>query len=136
MSDDHSSDGSEGPAIANNNTVDAVVSAILFMIGLVVVIEARRLGATWQEDGPGSGYFPFYIGLIVCFSAIGIFYQAMFSKSRNTEGFVNRVQLERVLSVLVPSLVYVLAIMYIGIYVASAIFIGLFMIFLGKYSIP
>lgn len=136
MSDDPSSDAAEGPAIVNNNTVDAVVSALIFLIGVVVVIEARRLGATWQDDGPGSGYFPFYIGLIVCISAIGVFYQAMFGKSRDTAGFVNRVQLGRVLSVLVPSMVYVLGIMYIGIYVASAIFIALFMIALGKYAIP
>ena len=136
MADEHSSDADDGPAIVNNNTVDAVVSAILLLIGVVVVIEARRLGSGWQDDGPGSGYFPFYIGLILCISALGIFYQAMFSKARDTGAFVNRVQLGRVLSVLLPSMVYVLGIMFIGIYVASAIYIGLFMIVLGKYSIP
>ena len=136
MADEHSSDADDGPAIVNNNTVDAVVSAIILLIGVVVVIEARRLGSGWQDDGPGSGYFPFYIGLILCISALGIFYQAMFSKARDTGAFVNRVQLGRVLSVLLPSMVYVLGIMFIGIYVASAIYIGLFMIVLGKYSIP
>jgi hypothetical protein len=59
----------------------------------------------------------------------------MLSKARDTGGFVNRVQLGRVLSVLLPSMVYVLAIMFLGIYVASAIYIGLFMIVLGKYSV-
>lgn len=136
MADEHASDADEGPAIVNNNTVDAVVAAILLLIGIVVVIEARRLGADWQDDGPGSGYFPFYIGLIICISAVGIFYQSVFSKARDTGGFVNRIQLGRVLSVLLPSLVYVLGIVYLGIYVASAIYIGLFMIVLGKYSIP
>ena len=136
MADEHSSDADDGPAIVNNNTVDAVVSAIILLIGVVVVIEARRLGSGWQDDGPGSGYFPFYIGLILCISALGVFYQAMFSKARDTGAFVNRVQLGRVLSVLLPSMVYVLGIMFIGIYVASAIYIGLFMIVLGKYSIP
>ncbi len=43
-------------------------------------------------------------------------------------------QLKRVLSVLVPSAIYVGAIMLLGIYVASALFIALFMIVLGKYS--
>jgi len=135
MADEHSSDADDGPAIVNNNTVDAVVSAILLLIGVVVVIEARRLGAGWQDDGPGSGYFPFYIGLILCISAIGVFYQAMLGKARDTGAFVNRVQLGRVLSVLLPSMVYVLGIMFLGIYVASAIYIGLFMIILGKYSV-
>ncbi len=45
-------------------------------------------------------------------------------------------QLGRVLSVLLPALVYVLGIVFLGIYVASAIYISLFMIVLGKYSMP
>ncbi len=40
----------------------------------------------------------------------------------------------RVLSVLVPAVVYVLGIWFLGLYVASAIYIALFMIILGKYS--
>jgi hypothetical protein len=130
-----SSDGADGPALVRNNTVDAVVAAIILVVGIVVVVEARRLGATWTSDGPGSGYFPFYIGLIVCISALGILYQSLFSKSRDTGGFVNREQLGRVLSVIVPAIVYVFAMVFLGIYVASAIYISLFMIVLGKYSI-
>jgi hypothetical protein len=136
MSDPHSPEVDEGPVLVNNNTVDAVVAAIIFVIGLVVVVESQRLGAGWTSDGPGSGYFPFYIGLIVCISTLGIFYQAVFSKSRDTAPFVNRVQFGRVMSVLLPAAVYVLAIMFVGVYVASAIYISLFMIVLGKYPKP
>ncbi len=124
---------SNSPAVIKNNTMDAIVAVILLAIGIVVVIEARRLGAGWQEDGPGSGYFPFYIGLITCISSVGIFYQAVFSKSKDTDVFVDREQLGRVLSVLLPACVFVFAIVFVGIYVASAIYITLFMIILGKY---
>lgn len=133
MADQSSSESTGAKVLAKNHTVDAVVSVIIFVVGAIVVMEARRLGAGWTDDGPGSGYFPFYIGLIVCFSAAGIFYQAVFSKSRDTGAFVDREQLGRVLSVLVPALIYVLGIVFVGIYVASAIYIALFMIFLGKY---
>ena len=68
-----------GPVLARNCTVDAVVAAILLVVGIVVVIEARRLGAGWTSDGPGAGYFPFYIGLIICISRLGILVQSMFS---------------------------------------------------------
>ena len=106
---------------------------ILFVIGAVVVFEARRLGAGWTSDGPGAGYFPFYIGLILCMSALGVIYQALVAKTRDDGAFVDRVQMGRVLSVLVPAAVYVLAIWFLGLYVASAIYIALFMIILGKY---
>jgi len=111
-----------------------VVSAVLLVVGIVVIFESRRLGAGWTTDGPGSGYFPFYIGLIITISALGILYQSVLGKERNTEVFVDREQLGRVLSVLVPAAVYVGGISLLGIYVASAIYIALFMIVLGKYS--
>jgi len=133
MSDESSADKAGGPAVVKNCTVDTVVAAILFVIGAVVVFEARRLGAGWTSDGPGAGYFPFYIGLIVCISALGVIYQARSAKTRDEGSFVNRVQLVRVLSVLMPAAVYVLGIWVFGIYVASGLYIALFMVVLGKY---
>jgi hypothetical protein len=124
----------DSPAVVTNSTMDSVVAVVVLVIGLVVVVEARRLGAEWTSDGPGSGYFPFYIGLILCISGLGVFYQARFGKSRDTGTFVDRKQLKRVLSVLLPAAVYVLAITFLGLYVASAIYIALFMIILGKYA--
>ena len=121
-------------ALARNCTVDAVVAAVLFIVGAVVVVQARALGAEWTSDGPGSGYFPFYIGLILCIASAGIMYQAVVSKKRDTRAFVDREQLVRVLSVFVPAIFYVLVIAFVGIYIASAIYIAVFMIVLGKYS--
>jgi Tripartite tricarboxylate transporter TctB family len=133
MSQDTPPAAAPSPAVARNCTVDTVVAAILFMLGAVVVYEARRLGATWTSDGPGAGYFPFYIGVIVCVSALGIVFEAQWKKPRDDGAFVDREQLSRVLQVLLPAVVYVLAISYLGVYVASALYIALFMIVLGKY---
>lgn len=113
--------------------MDAIVAAILFAVGAVVIVEARRLGAGWTDDGPGSGYFPFYIGLIICFASLGVFYQALFSKGRDTGVFVDRQQFGRVASVLLPAVAFVFAIVFVGVYVASAIYIAAFMIVLGRY---
>jgi hypothetical protein len=135
MSDPSPKEPQASPAVVNNNVVDAVVAAILFVVGLVVVIESRRLGAGWTTDGPGAGYFPFYIGLIICISSLGIAYQALGGKDRDTDTFVDRIQLARVLSVLIPAAIYVLAVQFLGLYVASALYISLFMIVLGKYAV-
>jgi hypothetical protein len=133
MSDQNPSSAEESPTLAKNHTVDAVVAALLFVFGVVLTIAAWRLGARWTSDGPGAGYFPFYIGLITIIASLGIFYQAVFSKSRDTDAFVNRVEAVRVLSVLLPAGLYVLVAMFLGLYVASAIYIAVFMIALGKY---
>jgi hypothetical protein len=116
------------------NYIDAIVAVLVFILGAVIIYGSRKLGSEWTTDGPGSGYFPFYIGLILSISALGILYQALAGKIKNTDVFVDRTEFGRVLSVLIPAAVYVGFIQIIGIYVASAIYIALFMIILGKFS--
>ena len=53
----------------STGTVEVIVAAVLFGVGLVVIRDSQRLGAGWGSDGPQSGYFPYYIGLLICFSA-------------------------------------------------------------------
>lgn len=129
------SDEPESPTLVRNHRVDAVVAALLTIVGLVVIVQARRLGAGWTSDGPGSGYFPFYIGVMLAVGGAGILYQSLLSKSADTGGFIDREQFKRVMSVLLPSVAYTGAIMVLGIYIASAIFIAAFMVWLGKYSV-
>lgn len=116
------------------NIIDAVVAVLVIIMGGVIIYGSRQLGSEWTSDGPGAGYFPFYIGLILLISGVGVLYQALAGKKKNTEVFVDREEFGRVLSVLIPAAVYVGAIQVIGIYVASAIYIALFMIILGKFS--
>jgi hypothetical protein len=121
-----------GGALVGTGTVDAVVAAILFGFGAVVVVQAWALGAGWTSDGPGAGYFPFYIGLILCIASAGNFVIAIRSRRRGDAGFVDREQLVRVLSVFVPAIFYVLAVVFVGL-TSSAIYISVLMVILGKY---
>jgi hypothetical protein len=114
--------------------VEAVVAALVLLMGIVVATTSYKLGAGWMSDGPGAGYFPFYIGLILCISGAGTLFQCLRNKTRNTEIFVDGEQIRRVLVVLIPAAVYVLAIQFVGMYVASAVYIAGFMIVLGKFS--
>jgi Tripartite tricarboxylate transporter TctB family len=132
MSQDNEQEEPAGTPVALNASVDAVTSLIIAAIGIVVMWQARKLGADWASDGPGAGYFPFYIGLVLTFSSAVIFVQSLRKRS-TSEVFVDSVQLKRVLQVLVPSAIYVGVIWALGLYVASALFITLFMIVLGKY---
>ena len=114
--------------------VEAVVAFIVLIFGAVVVYGSWELGSGWTSDGPGAGYFPFYIGIILCISGAGIIYQALLGKNKNTEPFIDAEQFKRVMSVLVPIGLYILAVQFLGLYIASALYIALFMIILGKFS--
>jgi Tripartite tricarboxylate transporter TctB family len=114
--------------------VEAVVAFLILVMGITVASGSWKLGAGWTTDGPGAGYFPFYIGIILCVAGLGVMYQALLGKNKNTEIFVDNEQLKLVLSVFIPALVYVLGVQFLGLYVASFIYIALFMIILGKFS--
>ena len=95
--------------------------------------DSARLGARWAEDGPQAGYFPFYIGLLVCLSAVVNFAMALVNRRDAERDFVELDKLKLVLAVLVPTGIYVAAIGWTGIYASSALFIAFFMRWLGKY---
>ena len=126
--------GDVSPSVVANNAVEAAVAFIVLTIGIVVVYSSVKLGAGWTSDGPGSGYFPFYIGLMLCLSGTVTLYKSLLGKDKDTESFVDREQLKRVMAVLIPAGAYVVAIHFTGVYVASTVYIALFMIVLGKYS--
>ena len=115
---------------------EIVVASLLLALGALVVFDSRRLGASWGSDGPEAGYFPFYIGLIICLASLAILVQAV----RNRDGrgrnlFVEWQPLRQVLSVLLPAALFVLAIQVVGLYVAAALYIAGFMLWLGNYSV-
>jgi putative tricarboxylic transport membrane protein len=114
--------------------VDAIAAVAILLIGVVMMVDNYKLGAGWATDGPQGGYFPFRIGAILCVAAAVVMYQSLFGKNRKQAVFVSWQQLKRVLLVLVPTIVYVLAVQFLGIYVASAVFIGAFMRVMDKRS--
>lgn len=119
---------------ASTRAVEIGVAAVILIFGLVVAVDSYRLGARWGDDGPQPGYFPFYVGLLICISSAGVLWRALRSPALADESFVSRGELKKVLTVLVPSIVYVGLVAYLGFYVASTLFIAYFMRQLGKYS--
>lgn len=116
--------------------MDIVTSIAFLALGLTVMIGSLKLGASWGVDGPEAGYFPFYISLIIMLSsAITLYQVAVVNKNKKTESFVDREPSKQVMAVLLPAIVFVLGVQLIGIYVASAIYIAIFMVWLGKYPI-
>jgi putative tricarboxylic transport membrane protein len=99
-----------------------------------VVSDSLRLGSGWAADGPRPGYFPFYIGLLICISAVVNIVRALALRGEKNKTFVHVGQLKLVLTVLVPTAIYAFLVTWIGIYVSSILFIGFFMRWLGKYA--
>jgi putative tricarboxylic transport membrane protein len=115
--------------------VEVVVALLIVVGGVVMITDSYRLGASWAEDGPQAGYVPHLIGWSLVLSGLWIAGSAVWRwKKLAGTTFVTHARLKPVFTMLLPTIAYVVLIKWIGLYVASAIYIGAFMIFQGKYN--
>ena len=115
--------------------VELAVAGALALVGALVVADSLRVGIGWGLEGPQSGFFPFYIGLILFASSAGTLALNLAPARRDTENFVARSSFKRVLALLVPAVVFVLAVRWIGLYVAGALLIAVFMRAIGGFTL-
>lgn len=123
--------GTRGPG---TRWVELAVALLICAGGALVIVDSVRIGAKWGSDGPEAGYFPFLTG--TCLVAAGAWIAAStLWRWRKLEHvvFVEWERLVPVLSMLLPTIAYVVLIKLVGIYVASAVFIGAFMVWKGHY---
>jgi len=116
--------------------MELVVAALFVIVGAIVIKDSFRTGFRWGSDGPEPGYFPFYIGLILVVGAIWVAVQTLMSwnKDGGKDTFSTVDEFKLVLKMLIPTVIYVLVLIFMGLYVASILFIAFFMVWQGKYS--
>ena len=113
---------------------EVAVAGLLMAIALLVIADSLRVGIGWSDDGPRSGYFPFYIGLLLLASSGWTLLKQLLAWRRTSAVFAERAQLVMVLAILWPMGVYVGAIYLLGLYLASVVLITYFMRRYGKYG--
>jgi hypothetical protein len=116
--------------------VELITAGAIVLLGAIVIADSRRIGAGWADDGPQAGYFPYYIGLLMTLSGVMIAFHTVRAWVQHRAWFATVQQLRNVYAVLLPTALYIGAIYLIGIYVASALFIGWFMAKYGRFRWP
>lgn len=101
------------------------------LLGGGVLFDAVRLGFGWGPDGPRSGFFPFWLALIMVVTCAVILAQA--ARGGRGKSFVSREQLGPVLTVLWPAVAAVGLMHFVGLYVASALYMGFYMRWVGRH---
>jgi putative tricarboxylic transport membrane protein len=120
--------------LVSYRSVDIFIALLFMAAACVVMWDSWRVGARWVSDGPQAGYFPFYIGVIMFIASAGTVLTSLLTKTPNLKSFVDKGQLISVLRVLIPTAIFVALIPWLGLYVAGALFIIAFMVWIGKYS--
>jgi putative tricarboxylic transport membrane protein len=133
--DDPTAPEENSPAVTTSRSVDIAVSLLLFALAVVLAWDNWRTGASWDSTGPEPGYFPFYLSVILGGASLYGIGAALLSGREAVETFVTRAQLRRVMAVFVPTLLFCIAMQFLGIYVASFLLIAGFMRIVGKIAL-
>lgn len=109
--------------------------AIIVALAALLAYDSVRLGAGWGATGPDTGFWPFWMTVMIGVSAVflvrGLFRRADYpSFWESREGGISTMK------VLIPLIGVGLAIQYLGIYLMSALYMGFFMKWLGNYRWP
>ena len=129
MSNALNESGGAGPS---HRGVEIGVAVFMAGLALIGIYGSLKVGIGWADEGPQAGFFPFYISVLVFISCAVNLVQT-FLKSDDGTLFASWVQLRKVMSVVIPTAIYVLVLTYIGIYLASALLIATFMRWVGRY---
>ena len=117
--------------VASTRSVDIAVALLLLAFAGLMAFDNWKSGAGWASDGPKSGYFPFYLSLLLGAASLFGLVKALVERKGAQTPFVNRDQLRRVMQVLVPTFLFCLLTQWLGIYVASFFLVAGFMRFVG-----
>ena len=129
MSDSAHRHGGTGPS---HRSVEIGVALFIALLAVIGIAGSLEVGIGWATEGPRAGFFPFYVSLIVLISSV----INLLNGIRDHDGglFAEWGQIRQVMSVVIPTAFYVLAVPMLGMYVSSGFLIGVFMKWLGRYG--
>jgi hypothetical protein len=133
--EDPSAPASDSPALTTHRAVEIAVSLALLAFAVLLALDNRRTGMSWDSTGPQAGYFPFYLSVILAAASLFGLVKQFFSRKQASGTFVTRAQFRRVLQVFAPTLLFCLATQWLGLYVASFLLVAGFMAWVGRIAV-
>jgi len=86
-----------------------------------------------QPGGIGAGFYPFWAAMLMFVCSGLVAYRAWRTPTPGTAAFEGRDAVFSVLKLIIPMVVFTVAIVWLGFYIVSALYMGLFARWLGRY---
>ena len=119
-------------------TAELLTAIVLSIVSILLMIKSAELTVGWVEgSGPGGGAWPFWLAggmLLACLATIVRWFTGATAESRNTEPFISGKGLAVVIPAIGGLLLLLIGSHLIGIYFSIAIFLLLFIRFLGRHG--
>src|SRR5262245_49178486 len=111
---DASNEARRGPSHRN---VEVAVALIMAAFGVLAMAGSWQVGINWGVEGPKAGFFPFYVGLVIVGSSAVNLINAYKEDAKHL--FADWGQLRAVMSIIIPTAIYVAVMPFTGLYFSS-----------------
>ena len=118
----------------SRRTAEIATGLVTGGLGVAVAMGAREHGVRWGDAGPEAGMFPFYVGLLIVAGSLGNIVLAIVPR-RAPELFLDGLQAGRIASFFLPIALFVLGSLWLGLYVATALYLAVVMRIQGGYRL-
>src|SRR5262249_61673727 len=98
-----------GPA---QRSVEVAVTIATALFGLIIIWGSMDVGIGWGAEGPKSGFFPFYLGVIIVAGSVINLLEA--ARKSNDKTFADWSQLRQGVAITIPAAVYLTRLSPIG----------------------
>lgn len=115
-----------------------ILTALGFVIfALAVMQQARQVGVGWAEGQPQSGFFPFWLGLLLGICGLLVLGQtALWAKNPGMGFFPHRTAFASVLKVSLTGAGMLILTYLVGFYTAAIVYLFVYTRFVGRHRWP
>ncbi len=114
-----------------------LATALVFVaLAGVAMYDSQRgalIGATNDPGGIGSGFYPFWAAALVGAAALAVALRTATSRQPAEGVFSHRESVVSLLKLVVPMLIATASLVWLGIYLATALYMGFFARYIGRY---
>src|SRR5690349_10017597 len=105
--------------------LELIFASLVFVLGAIAVHGARDLDTGWGADGPQAGFFPLRVGIVLMVAAVAVAADAWRQRAAfRAEMSITPEGGRRVLTVGLPIIAFVAVSQWLGMYVASALYLA------------
>ena len=115
--------------------LELATAGAMFVLGTLALAGALEHETGWAAGGPQAGYFPFRLGLIIMAASMAVAAQAWWNRAAQRRSvIVTQEAGRRVLAFAGPVLAFVTVSQWLGLYVATALYLTAVLRWQGKRS--
>ncbi|WP_110643089.1 tripartite tricarboxylate transporter TctB family protein [Salinicola sp. CPA57] len=115
-------------------TMEIATALLTGAIGMAICYGAWQVGTGWTPSGPDSGYFPFWIGILIVAGSLVNLLRTVIGHRHKDETFLDAARLRSLARFTLPIIGFAIVSLLLGLYVGTTLYVFFAMRLQGHYA--